>query len=114
MSGGTFDYIQYRFTDIVESIKDEIENSGREKTIEEMKHEYRDPDWYNRYPEDKFHPEYMPITLEEFKNAIDAIKLAQIYIQRVDYLLAGDDGEESFHKRLDKELKEFRDVREIL
>jgi hypothetical protein len=114
MSGGTFDYIQYRFTDIVESIKDEIENSGREKTREEMKHEYRDPDWYNRYPEDKFHSEYMPVTLKEFQNAIDAIKLAQIYIQRVDYLLAGDDGEESFHRRLDAELKEFRDVGKIL
>ena len=56
----------------------------------------------------------MPVTIKEFKNAIDAIALAQIYIQRIDYLLAGDDGEESFHRRLDKELKEFRDVREIL
>ena len=106
MSGGKFDYIQYRFTDIIEDIKKEVENSGLEKTDEEIKNEgrYWDPEWYEKYPEDKFHTEYSPEILVEFENAISIIAKAQIYIQRIDYLLSGDDGEESFIRRLKNDL----------
>ena len=43
--------------------------------------------------------------IEEFKKGAEIIKLAQIYMQRMDWLLSGDDGEESFLERLkqDKE-----------
>ena len=40
-------------------------------------------------------------------NAIDALRRAEIYAQRVDYLICGDDGEESFHSRLKEELEKY-------
>jgi hypothetical protein len=41
------------------------------------------------------------------KEAVKALKIAQVYAQRVDWLLSGDDGEESFLSRLDDELKKL-------
>ena len=105
MSGGHWDYIQYRFTDIAEDIEKLIEQNGREKTKEELKEEsWRDPDWYEKYPEDNFHTEYPEEVIEEFKKGLEIIKQAQVYIQRLDWLLSGDDGEESFLKRLKDDL----------
>jgi len=109
MSGGHWDYIQYRFTDVVEDIKSLIEKNGREKTKEEMKDEgWRDPDWYEKYPEDKFHTKYPDEVIEEFKNGVEVIKKAQVYLQRMDWLLSGDDGEETFLERLKKDLDNLK------
>ena len=67
MSGGHWDYIQYRFTDIAEDIEKLIEQNGKEKTEEELNDTaWRDPDWYEKYPEDKFHTEYPEEVIEEF------------------------------------------------
>jgi hypothetical protein len=41
------------------------------------------------------------------KEAVKALKIAQEYAQRVDWLLSGDDGEESFLSRLDENLKKI-------
>jgi hypothetical protein len=41
------------------------------------------------------------------KEGIEVLKRAQIYAQRIDWLLSGDDGEESFLKRLEKDLNEL-------
>ena len=107
MSGGHWEYIQYRFTDISEDIEELIKNNGKEKTNEELKDcGWRDPDWYEKYPEDKFHPKYLDEVIKEFGNGVKAIKKAQIYLQRIDWLLSGDDGEESFLTRLKQELNE--------
>ncbi len=107
MSGGHWDYIQYRFTDVIEDIQSLIEKNGKEKTKEELKeYGYRDPEWYEKYPEDKYHPEYSKEAIDEFKKGVELIKLAQIYMQRIDWLLSGDDGEENFLKRLKEELNE--------
>lgn len=35
------------------------------------------------------------------------LKRARVYAQRVDWLLSGDDNEESFHERLKEELEEL-------
>jgi hypothetical protein len=42
--------------------------------------------------------------LDEFMRGVIAIKLANIYIKRIDWLISGDDGEESFHKRLNEDM----------
>jgi hypothetical protein len=108
MSGGRWEYNQYRLTDVIDDLKGLIEKNGKPKTKEEMKNEgWKDPDWYEKYPEDKFHYEYPDEVIEEFKNAIDIISKAQVYMHRVDWLLSGDDGEESFIKRLKQELKKL-------
>lgn len=72
MSGGRFDYIQYRFQEIVETIEYEIEHN------------------------EEFNQE----TIEEFKKGVDLINQAHVYLQRIDWLLSGDDSEDSFHERL--------------
>lgn len=104
MSGGRFEYFQYKIRMIADDIEQEIINSGRKKTPEEIKNDYRDSDWFEKYPEDLNHYEYPPEIIEEFKNAVLALHTAEVYAQRVDWLLSGDDGEESFLRRLKDDL----------
>lgn len=108
MSGGAFDYNQYKITMISDDIQEIIEKCGKEKTTEELKDHYGyDWDrWIEKYPEDKFHYSYPPEVLLEFKNAVKYLKIAHIYAQRIDWLLSGDDAEESFLSRLKEELDE--------
>lgn len=42
--------------------------------------------------------------LDDMKKGLMALKVAAIYAQRIDWLLSGDDGEESFKRRLKEEL----------
>jgi hypothetical protein len=108
MSGGHWEYKQYQFTDVIDDLKSIIEKNGQPKTKEEMKAEYwSDDEWYEKYPDDKFHYKYPDEVIEEFKNAVDLISRAQIYMHRVDWLLSGDDGDESFIKRLNQDLKKL-------
>lgn len=109
MSGGHFDYIQYKFTDVIESIQRIIDNNGRAKTREELKEESRwyADDWYEKYPEDKFHYKYPDDIIEEFKKGVHYLKMAQIYTQRIDWLVSSDDGEDSFRKRLQEDLNKL-------
>jgi len=101
MSGGHWDYIQYRLNDIVDDIKSEIDRNGRPKTKEELKEEYwRDEDWYNKYPEDLNYYKYPEEVIAEFKIAIEVISKAEKYIHRIDWLLSGDDSEETFLEKI--------------
>ena len=107
MSGGRFEYNQYKIRMIAEDIEQEIINSGRKKTPEEITYDYRDSDWYEKYPEDLNHYEYPQEIIEEFKNAVLALHIAEVYAQRVDWLLSGDDGNESFLSRLKDDLSKI-------
>jgi hypothetical protein len=110
MSGGHWDYLQYRFTDVAEDVKKLIEKNGKEKTERELAEDsWRDPEWYEKYPEDKFHYKYSDEIIEKFKEGLKHIELAHIYMQRLDWLLSGDDGEESFISRLADDLKKLDD-----
>ena len=88
MSGGRFDYDQYKIGYISEAIEKEIENNGKKKDRKDFSFE------------DDYYPEYKPETIERFKEAIKYLKIAQVYAHRIDWFLSGDDGEESFHKRI--------------
>jgi hypothetical protein len=77
MSGGHFDYHQYRIREIAESVEDIIQNY--------------------KYP---------PEVLEKIKEGLDALKKAEIYTQRIDWLVSGDDGPETFLERLKEDLNE--------
>jgi len=108
MSGGAFDYNQYKIGYIADEIDEIIVKNGIEKTPEELKDEsWRDPEWYEKYPEDKFHYKYSDEVIEKMKEAVKALHIAQEYAQRVDWLLSGDDGEESFLSRLEENLKQI-------
>lgn len=108
MSGGAFNYGQSRIRDIAEEIEETIRRNGRPKTREELKDEsWRDPKWYEKYPEDLNHYKYPDEVIEKFKEGVDILKKAYVYAQRIDWLLSGDDGEESFLERLKEELEKL-------
>jgi len=109
MSGGHWGYIQYRLTDIADDIDKLIEQNGKPKTKQELDESWYGADWYEKYPEDLIHCKYEDEVLEQFKKASDAVKIAQVYIQRMDWLLSGDDGEESFLKRINEDLNKLKD-----
>lgn len=101
MSGGTFDYYQYKLHEISEIIESEILKSGREKTEDEIKNEIKYQ--YISQP-DKFYPTLPDEVLEKFKHAYKLIKETEIYIHRIDWLLSGDDRNETFLERLKNDL----------
>jgi hypothetical protein len=97
MSGGTFEYRQYQIGYIADVIEDSILNNGKERPEKP------------RYDWDSTHyPEYPDEIIDKFKEAVKIIRTAQIYAQRIDWLMAGDDGEESFLKRLQEDLEELK------
>jgi len=51
---------------------------------------------------------YKPETISKFEEAAVLLRMAKIYSQRIDWLVSGDDGEESFHERLEEELNELQ------
>ena len=105
MSGGAFNYNQYQIGYIADSIEQYIERNGRQKTKEELKEEsWYGPDWYKEHPEELFYYKYPDEVIEKFKEAVNMLRKAQIYAHRVDWLLSGDDGEESFFERLASDL----------
>lgn len=51
---------------------------------------------------------YSPETIAKFKETIVALRTAAVMAKRVDFLLAGDDGEETFHERWEQELTQLK------
>jgi hypothetical protein len=100
MSGGHFDYAQYQINDIVNDIEQIIANNNLEIAEDDKSKDDWGFDEHSNY-------EYPPHIIEEFKNAVKYLKIAQVYAQRVDWLVSGDDGEESFMKRLDEDLNKL-------
>ena len=100
MSGGHFDYKQYELEYIADSIETIIAKSGKPKMPEDM---------YSWDEEGSLYPTYSPKEIQKFQEAVVAIRIARVYAHRVDWLVSGDDGEESFLRRLEEDLKEVRD-----
>ena len=93
MSGGHFNYKQYE----IEHIADQVEQMILDNNSEEL------DEWGNTkgrgFAED---------TMVEFKKALVIIRQAQVYVQRIDWLVSGGDGEDSFHRRLEHDLARFK------
>ena len=92
MSGGYFNYDQYRIQYIADMIEVFILNNDSDKLDE-----------YD-YPIGRH---YSKETIKEFEIGLDHLKKAIIYAQRIDWLVSGDDGEETFHERLKNDLEEL-------
>ena len=84
MSGGRFDYVQFRFGEIVESIRSTIANNESDD-----KNEWGDTIGC-RLP---------PDIIAKLAETADALERAEKMVTRVDWLLSGDDGEDSFRRR---------------
>ena len=106
MSGGHFDYDQYKIGYIADSIEKLVQKNGVKKTREELKDEgWRNPEWYEKYPEDLYHHRYPDHVIEKFKEGVRSLREAQVYAHRIDWLISGDDGEENFMTRLKDDLE---------
>ena len=90
--------------EIYEKIQQTLDKQGKEKSKEDLI--YFDEEYLKKYPEEKFEYTYREDIQQIFKDAIKALKIAEIYAQRIDWYLSGDDDEESFTERLNEELKD--------
>jgi hypothetical protein len=89
MSGGHFNYDQYKIGQIADDIQLLIDtNNSQEKD-----------QWG-----DKIGGSYPPEIIQQFSDAITVLRRAQVYAQRIDWLVCGDDGPDSFLERLAEEL----------
>lgn len=89
MSGGAFNYDQYK----IDYIADEVEHlirSNNDSTLNE---------WGNT--RGRF---YSAETIAQFKRGLRLLREAAVYAQRIDWLVSSDDSEESFHERLAHDL----------
>lgn len=114
MSGGHFDYAQYRISYIYTEIEDYV--NGHELDEDEVQY-YVNDRWLE--DEEKYYIRnhkhtipnrygYSEETLVEFRKAVEILKQAEVYAQRIDWLLSGDDGEETFHERLKEDLNKLK------
>ena len=80
MSGGYFSYNQFRINEITESVEDLLENSERLE-------------------------DYSNLVEQDVKALKDLWWLSFILTQRLDWLLSGDDSEDTYYKRQKEDLK---------
>lgn len=85
MSGGHFDYNQYRIRDIWEKIERAIDA--------------------NDEPNGDALPDEV---LEKFREAVEVLRKAEIYTHRIDWLLSGDDGVDSFLRCLEEDMEQIK------
>lgn len=107
MSGGHFDYQQYRINAIADELLDEIRKNeeGYEDYPDEVSYGFGEngtrkekPENWQRYPDE---------ILREFKECVRLCKLASAYVQRIDWLISGDDSESCFHRRLKEDVEKI-------
>lgn len=110
MSGGHFDYKDYIIGEIAETVEQEIRNNRKPYKWDEL--DYWERNQYSKREYEALetkplHSDWPSGVIDRMKDAVKVLRLAAIYAHRLDWLLSGDDGEESFAHRLDKELAEL-------
>jgi len=88
MSGGHFDYLQYQITEAAEDVDRMIRDNCKENSWGEA-------------------PGYSEATLFRFKEAAVLFRTTAIFMQRIDWLVSGDDSEDTFHERLEEEIEKY-------
>ena len=88
MSGGYFDYIQFKINDAADEINKLIHSNN-------IKDEW---EYSNNYNEN---------TLLKFKRAELILRIVAEMVQRIDWLVSGDDNEESFHLRWSEKISKI-------
>jgi hypothetical protein len=89
MSGGHFDYVQHRIAGVAEALT---------RDAELWSHPHCD-EWR---PDDEPLPAYPPEITSAFKSAAKLCEAAALAVRDVDWLLSGDDGEETFLAHAEK------------
>jgi hypothetical protein len=81
MSGGTFKFLQYSIDEALGTIRRIVKDN-------------------------KYENNFSKPVIDKIKEGISIIHKAYVYLDRIDYLIAGDDGEENFLRRLKEDLEE--------
>lgn len=97
MSGGHFEYSQWQVHEAAEDIERQIA--------------INDSTELNEWGVTKGH-NYSPEVIERFKEAAHTIHQAAEMMQRVDWLLSGDDGPDSFLRRWKEEVRPYWKISE--
>lgn len=90
MSGGYFNYNQYKISEIAHEIEQLIRNN--------------DDTAFDEWDE-PIGRGYSESTIEKFKLALKTLREAEVMTQRIDWLLSGDDSEASFHRRWHEDMQ---------
>jgi len=93
MSGGYFNYDQYRISQIADQVEQLILSNDSEELDE----------WGTRVGH-----HYPPEVIEEFRRGLTILRQAFVYAQRIDWLVSGDDGPDTFRDRLAEDLSEIK------
>ena len=78
MSGGHFDYVQYRIAQAADEVEQDIRKYGKDFSSE---------------------------IISKMGETEHCLRRASEMLQRVDWLISGDDGEDTFHERLKEDLE---------
>jgi dissimilatory sulfite reductase (desulfoviridin) alpha/beta subunit len=92
MSGGHFNNDQHRIGQIADEVEHLIEINDEEET-----------DSYG----DKIGYFFSQEVIEKFKEAVHILRKAEVMAHRIDWLVSGDDGEDSFLRRWDEDLSKL-------
>jgi len=82
MSGGAFNYNDYHIRGIADQIEEII----------------RDNEERGAYA-------YDAETISRFRETVKLLHRADVMVHRIDWLISGDDGEDTFHRRLREDLE---------
>ena len=114
MSGGAFDYAQYRIADIYDKILDVIygHDLDDDAVVRILEDRWLEDD-ETKYIKEHHHTVpnrngYSKETIGKIKHGVILLMKAEVYAQRIDWLLSGDDGENEFRQRLREDLKNLR------
>ncbi len=98
MSGGYFSFDNYKIDEVAERVERLLHAA--------LNGHYDDDDQYSSW-EKKLIANAPAELKSTFNDAVICLKKAAVYAHRIDWLLSGDDGEESFLKRLKDQLNEI-------
>ena len=102
MSGGAYEYKQYKIQDLIEDMENLLVRLDKEP-IDSF-----ECDSLKRYVDDS------ELLKNKIKENIGYLKRAYIFTQRIDWFISGDDGEENFYERLKEEIEklEYEEITE--
>lgn len=108
MSGGAFYYEQWRIQEIAEMIEKEIMQAGKPIPYDET-FEY----WPIHEPVEfkgENYPDYSLVTVDIMARAVYILRMAYIYVRRIDWMISGDDNEDNMAIRLKEDLAELKAI----
>ena len=106
-----WEHVRYKMRKDIAEVSD-IEQTGAKKSFKAVSIygekyvvcEDEEEHYFDESGEEVFYRDFKPETLARFREAVGQLRRADIFAKQIDWLLSIDDGEDSFLRRIDKEL----------